>query len=67
MAFLKQSFEAELTKTANPKIDLCYDNAINELKSQGYEVTSASRSLTIDFEPGRIVANLDAPVVISRD
>lgn len=64
--FLKQSFESELTKAANQKIDLCYDNAISELKAQGYEVNSGERNLSISLEPGRIVAVLNAPVSISQ-
>jgi hypothetical protein len=62
--FLKQNFENELEKEVRSKIDLCYQNSLDELKAQGYEVTNGVLKYDILFEPGIVRIEIDAPTTV---
>lgn len=65
--FIKNNFEEQLTLATKDKIYKCFDNSLNELQRKGYEVSGSARNLTITIDSGKILAELDAPVVLSRD
>lgn len=60
-ALLKQHFEEQLSKHLRERIDLCYSNSLDELKSQGHEVTSGELKYNVLIEPERVIINIDAP------
>jgi hypothetical protein len=65
--FLKQHFQEQLEIAVRDKIYQCYDNSLNNLRNQGYEVTGSSKELNISIEPGQIVVQLNAPVTLNKE
>ncbi len=64
--FLKDSFEKALSSALKPAIQECYDSAIDELRSQGEEVTSGTIKSEITINPDGVNIKIDAPTVISN-
>ena len=64
---LKNHFEEQLKKAINARVKLCYDNSLNELRKEGYDVVSGNINFDISLEPGRIEVEIEAPTTISRE
>ena len=64
--FLKQHFESELKKAVVEKIEKCYNDNLNDLKRQGYDVVSGGIDFDISLEPGKVRVDIDAPTTISK-
>jgi len=59
--FLKQHFEEHLRILLNRRINECYTNSVNELRTQGYIVNSGEVSYDLVLEPGQIRVEIEAP------
>lgn len=59
--FLKNVFDEELEKSIRDGVDICYDNSLNELKSQGYDVVGGVVDYNIEIEPGQVRLEVEAP------
>lgn len=62
--FLKQFFEENVEKLLRPSIDSCYENSLNELSDQGYDVKSGVVTYKVIFELGKARVELDAPTTV---
>jgi hypothetical protein len=62
--FLKKNFEEQLKVSVQENIDTCYKNSIENLISEGYEVTSGQVDYNILIEPNMIRVEIEAPTVI---
>lgn len=62
--FLKDIFEGQMKKLIKDKIDSCYSNSIDELKSQGYSVKSGNLEYNVSIRPGVVDVNINAPTVV---
>jgi hypothetical protein len=62
---VKQFFEKELIKHLTPKVNLCYQNSIDELRDLGYNVTSGDIQLNLTIIPERITIDVNAPTTIA--
>ncbi|MFH1237864.1 MAG: hypothetical protein ABIH79_00830 [archaeon] len=62
--FLRTNFQEQLEKVMEEKIGVCYDNSINDLKSQGYSVSSGDVDYEILIEPGVVRVEIDAPTTV---
>ncbi|MCK5449685.1 hypothetical protein KAI32_02370 [Candidatus Pacearchaeota archaeon] len=62
--FLRTNFQEQIGKVMEKKINVCYDNSINDLKSQGYSVTSGDVDYEILIEPGVVRVEVDAPMTV---
>ena len=62
--FLKQHFEEQLTSFVTDNVNSCYSNSINNLKSQGYDVTSGTVDFQIYFEPNSVKVSINAPTTV---
>jgi hypothetical protein len=65
--FLTQYFTEELKKNAKAGVLQCYNNYLEDLKARGYQVVSGENSLDLNLNPGQIIIQLNAPVVISKE
>lgn len=64
--FLVESFEKALMDSTKSQIQTCYNNAVNELKAQGYEVTSGTIKSNITLSSDLIKVRIDAPTTFSQ-
>lgn len=62
--FLRTNFQNQLEGVMEEKINVCYENSIDDLKSKGYSVTSGIVNYEILLEPGIVRVEVDAPTVI---
>lgn len=65
--FLKQNFEEQMENVLREKINVCYDNSINSLKSQGYDVVSGNVEYNVLAEPGVVRIEIDAPTSVGTN
>jgi len=62
--FLRTNFQDQIEKVMEEKIGVCYDNSIDDLKSQGYSVSSGDVDYEILIEPGVVRVEIDAPTTV---
>lgn len=62
--FLKNVFDENLEVLIRDKVDVCYDASLNDLKAQGYSVTSGTVDYNIEIEPSVVRVEIDAPTVV---
>jgi len=62
--FLKNNFDSQMETLIRDKIDECYRGSIDELKSQGYEVTSGDVKYNVLIEPSIVRVEIDAPTTV---
>jgi len=65
--FLVSHFQDELLWAISEDIYSCFDNSLDDLRSQGYEVVTGDKSAEIELEIGKVVVHLTAPVVLERE
>lgn len=65
--FLKQTFEENLAKEMQSKIQGCYNSAVADLKSNGYDVTSGEIQQKIEIVPTGVRVTIIAPTTIKKD
>jgi len=58
---LTKNFERELKELSREKIDLCYTNSLNDLRSQGYEVQQGKVNYNISLDLGKVRVDINAP------
>ena len=63
-ALIKENFEMELERHLKDKIEFCYSNSLDELKAQGNQVISGEIDYEINFEPGSVITNINAPTIV---
>ena len=62
--FLKNAFDEGIENLVRGKIDACYDNSINDLDGQGYDVVSGVVDYDVLIEPGVVRVEIDAPTSV---
>ena len=62
--FLKKSFDEQMEKLIRDDIDACYEDSIDDLKAQGYSVTSGVVSYDVLLEPSVVRVEIDAPTIV---
>ncbi|MCK5321460.1 hypothetical protein KAJ38_02685 [Candidatus Pacearchaeota archaeon] len=62
--FLRTNFQEQIEKVMKEKIKVCYDNSIEDLKSQGYSVTSGDVDYEMLIEPSVVRVEIDAPTTV---
>lgn len=62
---VKHFFEVELKEHIRENVQLCYDNAVDELKNRGFNVTSGTIDLNVTIIPSRVGIDINAPTTIS--
>lgn len=62
--FLKNSFEEQMEILIKDRIDNCYINSIDDLKTQGYSVVQGKVEFDVLIEPGVVRVEVDAPTVV---
>jgi hypothetical protein len=62
--FLKNAFDEQMEQLIRGDIDSCYSNSINDLKSQGYSVSSGTVKYDVLIEPSIVRVEIDAPTTI---
>lgn len=65
--FLKNNFDEQMEILIKDKIDVCYINSLNELKSQGYSVTQGDVEFDVLIEPGAVRVEIEAPTVVGSE
>jgi len=62
--FLKNNFDSQIETLIREDVDACYEGAIDELKAQGYSVTSGSVDYNVLIEPSVVRVEIDAPTSV---
>lgn len=62
--FLKQNFESEMKKLIRERVNTCYENSVNSLKDEGYDVVSGAVDFEVLAEPSVLRVELMAPTRI---
>jgi len=62
--FLKNNFEKQMDVFIKDRVDMCYTNSLDELKSQGYSVVGGDVEYNISITPGSVGAKISAPTVV---
>ncbi len=65
--FLKETFEKSLITSMKPKVQDCYDSAIDELISEGNDITPGTIKSNISITPDGVRILIDAPTAVSID
>ena len=65
--FLKDGFEKALATAMKPKIQECYDGAVNELRAQGNEITTGTIKINLTINPDGVSVKIDAPIIASSE
>jgi hypothetical protein len=64
--FLKQTLEENLAKIMKSKIEKCYEDSVDNLKLNGYDVTSGEITEKLEIIPDKIRITIDAPTTIKK-
>lgn len=62
--FLKNNFEKQMETFIRDRVDTCYANSIDELKSQGYSVTGGNVKYDVLITAGSVNTKINAPIVV---
>jgi|APSaa5957512535_1039671.scaffolds.fasta_scaffold04768_2 hypothetical protein len=62
--FLKQHFQEQLKRKVGQQINLCYENSIDELRAQGYDVSAGSIDFNISIVPSSVRVEIEAPTTV---
>ena len=62
--FLKNVFDEQMEVLIRDKIDVCYDNSVDDLKSRGYDVVGGVVSYDVLIEHGVVRIEIDAPTSV---
>jgi len=62
--FLKNVFDEQMEVLIREKIDSCYVNSVDDLKSQGYDVVGGVVDYDVLIEPGVVRVEIDAPTSV---
>ena len=62
--FLKDNFEKQMKIFIKDRVDTCYINSLDELKSQGYSVTGGSVEYDVLITPSSVNVEIDAPTIV---
>jgi len=62
--FLKQRFEKSLQETIKPSLDTCYQNSLNELSGQGYDVKAGALNYSVVLDLGKARVDIAAPTSV---
>lgn len=62
--FLKNVFDENLESLIRGEVDACYDASLDDLRAQGYAVTSGGVDYNVEIEPGAVRLEIDAPTVV---
>jgi len=62
--FLKNTFEGQMEEMLRSEIDACYLSSIDDLKAQGYDVSSGDVDYKILREPGVARVEIEAPTTV---
>ena len=62
--FLKNTFDEQMEIFIRDDVDACYENSIDELKAQGYSVTSGVVNYDVMIEPSIVRVEIDAPTTV---
>jgi len=62
--FLKNTFEEQAEGALRNEIDACYSSSIEDLKAQGYDVTSGNVEYEVLLEPGVARVQIEAPTTV---
>jgi hypothetical protein len=62
--FLKQHYTENLKKLTSEDVQACYDDAISDLREQGYTVSSGNLKYNISLDPGIVDVLISAPTTI---
>lgn len=65
MPFLKNVFDESLESLLREKIDVCYENSVDDLKEQGYDVVGGVVDYDVLIEPDVVRVEIDAPTAVS--
>lgn len=59
--FLKNVFDEQMEILIRGKIDSCYENSVDDLRAQGYDVVGGVVDYDVLIEPGVVRVEIDAP------
>jgi hypothetical protein len=62
--FLKNVFDEQMEGLIRGKVDACYENSIDDLRSQGYDVVGGAVDYDVLIEPGVVRVEIDAPTSV---
>jgi hypothetical protein len=62
--FLKNTFRDQAEIALRSEIDDCYDNSIEDLRAQGFEVSAGEVNYEVLLEPGIARVEIDAPTTV---
>jgi len=65
--FLKDGFETALETAMKPKIQACYDSAVNELRAQGNDITTGTIKTNLTINPDGVSVVIEAPTIVSTE
>ena len=64
--FLVNHFNEQIKRVLREKVNTCYENSINELRDQGYDVASGSVEMEVFAEPGVFRVEVEAPTRVEQ-
>ncbi len=59
--FLKNVFEEQMAISIRKQVDSCYENSLDNLRMQGYDVVGGTVDYNVLIEPGIVRIEIDAP------
>lgn len=62
--FLKNVFDEQMESLIRGKVDSCYDNSVDDLRAQGYDVVGGVVDYDVLIEPGIVRVEIDAPTSV---
>jgi len=62
--FLKNVFDEQIELLIRDKVDVCYENSLDDLRSQGYDVVGGNVDYDVLIEPGVVRVEIDAPTSV---
>ncbi len=62
--FLKNAFDEQMEQLIRSDIDSCYSNSIEDLKAQGYSVSTGTIEYDVLIEPSVVRVEIDAPTIV---
>jgi hypothetical protein len=62
---VKQNFEKQFIEYLDDKVNICYDESVDQLKELGYNVTTGDVELNLTIIPKRINVEIIAPTTVA--
>ena len=65
--FLIQHFKENLKSRIQKDVESCYENSVEELRREGYDVSQGIPNFEIELQPAKTIIQIQAPTTVTKE